>query len=182
MVRVGAAMHSIASEASVDALAAKVSFGCKFNHFSESFAHMTNSKRIRLTEVEKSVVNARKGESGACGSRQIVPNLRPENAVFQEAPSDADFVTETHKIDLFRYISRQPPWSNDSRTDITVTLRALRQRLRSPDSGKRKNALLSGDLARLTREHWRTKCQRRPRRGAESLRSSHAVESMRVER
>jgi len=39
-----------------------------------------------------------------------------------------------------------------------------------------------GDLARMTREQWRTKCRRRPRRCAESLRSSHAVVSVRVER
>ena len=42
----------------------------------------------------------------------------------------------------------------------------------------RKNAVLSGDLARMTREQWRTKCRRRPRRGAGSLRSSHAVDSV----
>jgi len=42
--------------------------------------------------------------------------------------------------------------------------------------------MYSGDLARVTREQWRTKCRRRPRRGAESLRSSHAVESVGVER
>jgi len=41
---------------------------------------------------------------------------------------------------------------------------------------------LSGELARLTREQWRTKCRRRPRRGPECHRSSHAVESMGVER
>jgi len=29
----------------------------------------------------------------------------------------------------------------------------------------------------MTREHWRTRCRRRPRRGAESLRSSRAVDS-----
>jgi len=34
----------------------------------------------------------------------------------------------------------------------------------------------------MTREHWRTKLQRRPRRGPESLRSSHAVDSVGVER
>ena len=44
------------------------------------------------------------------------------------------------------------------------------------------NALLSGDLARMTREQWCTKCRRRPRRGAESLRSSHVVECVWVER
>jgi hypothetical protein len=75
------------------------------------------------------------------------------------------------------------PWSNDSRTEITVyvSLRALRRRLRSPESEK-KNAVLSGDLARITRKQWRTKCRRRPRRGAESLLSSHAVDSVGVER
>ena len=46
----------------------------------------------------------------------------------------------------------------------------------------RENALLSGDLARMTREQWHTKCRRRPRRGAESLRSSHAVDSVGVKR
>jgi hypothetical protein len=46
----------------------------------------------------------------------------------------------------------------------------------------RENALLSGDLARMTRERWCTKCRRRPRRGAESLLSSHAVDSVGVER
>jgi len=39
-----------------------------------------------------------------------------------------------------------------------------------------------GDLANITREEWRTKCRRRPRGGAESLRSSHAVESVGVEK
>ena len=34
----------------------------------------------------------------------------------------------------------------------------------------------------MTREHRRTKCRRRPRRGAESLRISHAVDSVGVER
>jgi len=34
----------------------------------------------------------------------------------------------------------------------------------------------------VTREHWRTKLRRRPRRGAESLRSSHPVDSVGVER
>jgi len=41
---------------------------------------------------------------------------------------------------------------------------------------------LSGESARMTRERWRTKLRRRPRRGAESLRSSHAVDSVGVER
>ena len=34
----------------------------------------------------------------------------------------------------------------------------------------------------MTREQWRTTCQQRPRRGAESHRSSHAVDSVGVER
>jgi len=34
----------------------------------------------------------------------------------------------------------------------------------------------------MTREHWPTKLRRRPRRGAESFRSSHAVGSVGVER
>jgi len=40
---------------------------------------------------------------------------------------------------------------------------------------------LNGDLAIMTREQWRTKCRRRPRRGG-ILRSSHAVDSVGVER
>ena len=45
----------------------------------------------------------------------------------------------------------------------------------------RENVVYSGDLARMTREQWRTKCRQRPRRGAESLRGSHAMDSMGVE-
>jgi hypothetical protein len=43
-------------------------------------------------------------------------------------------------------------------------------------------AVLSGASSRMTRGQWRTKCRRRPRRGAESLPGSIAVESVRVER
>jgi hypothetical protein len=62
-------------------------------------------------------------------------------------------------IDLFRYI-----------TDALAPMTSV--------AIVRENALLSGDLARMTREQWHTKCRRRPRRGAESLRSSHAVDSV----
>jgi hypothetical protein len=34
----------------------------------------------------------------------------------------------------------------------------------------------------MTREQWRTKCRRQPRRGSESFRGSHAVDSVGVER
>ena len=66
-------------------------------------------------------------------------------------------------IDLFRYIIDAP-------APMTSVARV------------RENVFLSVDLARMTREPWRTKGRRRPRRVAESLRSSHAVESVGVER
>ena len=40
------------------------------------------------------------------------------------------------------------------------------------------SSVLRGESARTTRKHWRTKLRRRRRRGAESLRSSHAVDSV----
>jgi hypothetical protein len=83
------------------------------------------------------------------------------------APRDAACSFCPHRIysriDLFRYITDAP---------APMTLVARIQ----------ENALLSGDLARMTREQWRTKSRRRPRRGAESLRSSHAVDSVGIER
>ena len=75
----------------------------------------------------------------------------------------ARHVSSCRVIDLFRYITDAPaPMTSVARIQ--------------------ENALLSGDLARMTREEWRTKCRRRPRRGAESLRSSHAVDSVGIER
>jgi len=40
----------------------------------------------------------------------------------------------------------------------------------------RRSPVLSGESLRMTRERWRTKLRRQPRRGAESVRSSHAVD------